>query len=237
MKIIFYILFSLLILSGCGDTEDDAEVASTDYGELHYLSSTVEPSLPPVLDGTYYRDIVFETTTDVSIIDYGDLNPNNVSFVNGVFSWDAQIDDVGEHTIILADNYNNTQSLTINIASSLVNFTGNWVQDTSVYYADGESFKSAGISNSQSSCTEIAITGVGTLSYYWKVSSESGYDYLRFYYDDVEQSGKISGEVDWTLQSWNVIESGEHTYKWCYTKDGSSFDGNDAGWIDQVIFQ
>ncbi|MCP4149017.1 MAG: S8 family serine peptidase, partial [bacterium] len=35
---------------------------------------------------------------------------------------------------------------------------------------------------------ETTITGPGTISFYWKVSSESGYDYLRFYIDGIEQS-------------------------------------------------
>jgi len=38
------------------------------------------------------------------------------------------------------------------------------------------------------------IGGAGTVSFWWKVSSESGYDELEFYPDDVRQHS-ISGEI------------------------------------------
>jgi hypothetical protein len=52
---------------------------------------------------------------------------------------------------------------------------------------------------SQQSTAEIQVAGAGSLSFWWKVSSEGGYDFLRFYLDGVEQPGiaAISGEVDW----------------------------------------
>ena len=41
-----------------------------------------------------------------------------------------------------------------------------------------------------------ASTGPGTLSFWWKVSSELDSDRLRFYLDGTEQ-WRISGETDW----------------------------------------
>ena len=82
---------------------------------------------------------------------------------------------------------------------------------------------------------QTTITGPGTLSYWWKVSSESGYDFLEFYLDGVLQRGRISGEVNWQQVSIN-IPVGSHSVKWCYKKDGATSSGQDAGWVDEVSF-
>ena len=96
--------------------------------------------------------------------------------------------------------------------------------------------KSGTITHSQSSTMELTgnIQSGGNISFYYKVSSESGYDYLRFYIDNIEQ-GEWAGEVAWTLATYPV-SSGTHTFKWEYEKDGNQSDGSDCGWIDMIIF-
>jgi hypothetical protein len=111
----------------------------------------------------------------------------------------------------------------------------NWFNQTLVSYYGGDAAQSGDISDNQQTYLQTNIAGPGTLSFYWKVSSEANYDYLRFYIDDVEQSGRISGSVDWTQKSF-TIPSGNHTIKWAYTKDGSESSGSDCGWIDKVEF-
>ncbi len=71
-----------------------------------------------------------------------------------------------------------------------------------------------------------------TISFYYKVSSESGYDKLHFYIDNQEM-GNWSGNVGWTKASY-AVSAGRHNYKWAYTKDGSVNNGSDCGWIDLV---
>ena len=73
------------------------------------------------------------------------------------------------------------------------------------------------------------MTGPGTLTFQWKVSSELDFDLLSFYLDGVELAAApaISGEVDWTLMSV-AIPAGAHTVTWTYAKDGSTFAGTDA---------
>ena len=111
----------------------------------------------------------------------------------------------------------------------------NWDGQAAISYYGGDAAQSGTITHSQSTWVQTTVSGPGTLSYYWKASSESGYDYLRFYIDGVEQSGKISGEVNWTLKTYS-ISSGSHTLKWAYTKDGSLNKGSDKGWLDYVVF-
>ncbi len=52
--------------------------------------------------------------------------------------------------------------------------------------------------------------GAGTFSFYWKVSSESQFDWLEFYLDDVRQD-RISGSVAWQLKSYNITGAGDRT--------------------------
>jgi hypothetical protein len=72
------------------------------------------------------------------------------------------------------------------------------------------------------------------ISFYRKVSSESGYDHLRFYMDDVKL-GEWSGEKDWELVTAQIPE-GEHLLKWVYIKDFSVSNGDDCAWIDYITF-
>ncbi len=65
------------------------------------------------------------------------------------------------------------------------------------------------------------------------MSSEDGYDYLTFYTNGV-QADAISGDVDWNQETYSV--SAGEVLRWEYSKDGSVSVGQDAGWLDQVIF-
>ncbi len=80
----------------------------------------------------------------------------------------------------------------------------------------------------------MTVTGPVTLSFYWKVSSEASYDYLRVYLDSVKQY-EISGEVNWQQKSIN-IPSGSHNGqvgvfegRWWWQRFRISRD-----WVDQV---
>jgi hypothetical protein len=110
-----------------------------------------------------------------------------------------------------------------------------WFAQSGVWYSGGSAARSGAIADDQSTWIQTTVTGPGTLSFRWKVSSEATYDFLTFYVDDVAQAGEISGEVDWALQEWS-IPAGVHMLKWQYAKDYSTATGTDAGWLDQVVF-
>jgi endoglucanase len=74
----------------------------------------------------------------------------------------------------------------------------------------------------------------GTISFYRKVSSESNYDHLEFYIDGVEKD-RWSGEEDWAEVSFHV-NGGRRTFEWTYSKDGSSSEGDDTAWLDDIVF-
>jgi hypothetical protein len=111
-----------------------------------------------------------------------------------------------------------------------------WSAQTTTYYYDGDAAWSGDISHSQESWMQITVNGPGTVSFYWKVSSETNYDFLEFYIDGIFRD-RISGSVDWTQKTYLVVSSGSHTLKWRYYKDGSVDSGSDCGWVDKVEWE
>jgi len=111
-----------------------------------------------------------------------------------------------------------------------------WTIDNSVAYDGDKSAKSGDISDSENSITQITVenTMQGEISFFYKVSSEAGYDYLEFYIDNLKKE-QWAGEIDWTEASYNVTE-GTHTYKWVYLKDNSTSSGSDCAWVDFINF-
>lgn len=97
------------------------------------------------------------------------------------------------------------------------------------------STKAGAITHNQSSTLEVMLDcAAGDVTFYRKVSSESGYDYLRFYIDAVEK-GNWSGTQNWAQVSFPVT-AGTRTFKWTYSKDGSISSGSDTAWIDDIEF-
>ena len=78
------------------------------------------------------------------------------------------------------------------------------------------------------------VTGDGNLTFYRKVSSENGYDYLRFYIDG-NMMDQWSGNHSWEQFSYPV-SAGSHTFKWQYDKDNIVSSGEDCAWIDYIVF-
>jgi alpha-tubulin suppressor-like RCC1 family protein len=112
---------------------------------------------------------------------------------------------------------------------------GTWTGQTVDSYDGTDAVRSGVIGNGQESYIQTTVTGAGTISFWWKVSSEVNYDYLRFYIDGVEQA-KISGQTDWAQRSFTISGTGTHTLKWTYQKDVTISAGQDAGWLDQVTW-
>ena len=94
--------------------------------------------------------------------------------------------------------------------------------------------QSGWLTNSQVATLTAELIGPGNLSFWWKVSSETNYDYLQFYTNGVRRA-YISGEVDWQQQTFALLP-GKQTVTWLYSKDISLSRGQDAGWVDQVTY-
>ncbi len=111
-----------------------------------------------------------------------------------------------------------------------------WTVDNTSYHGGSYSAKSGTITHNQSSTLETTriLSSPGNLSFWYKVSSEASYDYLKFYIDGAVQN-QWAGTVDWT-QATYALAAGTRTLKWEYMKDGSVSSGSDCAWIDDIIF-
>lgn len=108
-----------------------------------------------------------------------------------------------------------------------------WAANEAEKYAGARSAKAGGITHNQTTSFEITIyCPAGDITFWRKVSSEGGWDFLRFYIDGNEVD-TWSGEEDWDQESF-AIQAGLHTFRWTYTKDGSVSNGQDTAWVDDI---
>ena len=118
-----------------------------------------------------------------------------------------------------------------------------WIIDGNNQFDGTYSARSGSIDNNMTSDLILTVDVIedGQITFYKKVSCEdvgyySGnyYDYLAFYIDGVEQN-KWAGEVSWSNTSFPVT-AGEHTFLWRFVKDQGVTSGQDAVWIDGIVF-
>jgi hypothetical protein len=98
--------------------------------------------------------------------------------------------------------------------------------------------QSGAITHNQSSSLIIKTyyNSPDSIKFWYKVSSESGYDYLYFKLNDVIVSNfKKSGDIPWS-RTVVAIPAGYNKMEWVYTKDGSVSSGSDMAMIDMIDF-
>lgn len=109
-----------------------------------------------------------------------------------------------------------------------------WFGQVGVSMDGDDAAQTEEITHNQQSAVQFQAEGPATISFWWKVSSETNYDALQFQMDSVVKT-QIWGEVNWKQQSFN-IPAGKHMLAWVYSKDLSVSRGQDAGWLDQVVY-
>ncbi len=107
----------------------------------------------------------------------------------------------------------------------------NWAISSTSAHSPTRSAKAGTITHNQStwvkrtlSCTQV--------SFWYRVSSESGYDFFNFYIDN-QQLAHASGTVAWANFT-TTVAAGSHELKWEYLKDSSVSNGSDTAWIDDL---
>lgn len=110
-----------------------------------------------------------------------------------------------------------------------------WFVQSDEVKAGESALRSGDISDSESTWIETTVSGSGTLSFWWKVSSEYvDYDFLCVSVDG-DQKDKIGGQGgDWSLKRVPVLGAGEHVVRWSYEKNEVMTSGQDCGWLDSV---
>ncbi|MDY0381894.1 MAG: S8 family serine peptidase [Candidatus Cloacimonadaceae bacterium] len=171
------------------------------------------------------------------------------------WTWDTSAYSAGSYTItaLATDNSSNTANNTIQISlitpadegfesgdlSALPWITGSasaWTVQNNQHYCGSYAAQAGDIGDYGTSSLSINldVSTAGDLSFSYKVSSENGYDFLSFYIDDSLQA-QWSGDIDWTIHNI-AVASGEHTFRWTYSKDSSVDYGEDSAWLDHIVF-
>ncbi len=202
-----------------GDPIENAEVTilNTPLSPV-YTNSSGDYTISGVMEGSNtirVRKSGYATVTD-------DIYVSESNIIFDFILYDADIEDFESG----------------DFSSFAWNFEGDaaWEVVSSDVYEASYSAKSGGVTDDQESVlsVDIMVDEAGELSFYKKVSSESGYDYLEFYIDGTKEDS-WSGEIDWSPESYTLSE-GSHTLRWNYTKDGSVSNGSDCAWIDYITF-
>ena len=112
-----------------------------------------------------------------------------------------------------------------------------WVIDNQHAYEGTYCMKSGNQQVLESTSTmqvTVNIPADGIMSFFGKISCESGWDYGYFYIDGV-QKGSYTGEQNWAEKKFDIT-AGDHTFKWEYTEDYIISQGDDCFYVDYITF-
>ncbi|MBZ0242795.1 MAG: T9SS type A sorting domain-containing protein, partial [Bacteroidales bacterium] len=113
---------------------------------------------------------------------------------------------------------------------------GNWAIVEDVVYEGDYAVRSGAIGHDLFSSLNLGynVAYEDSLSFYYKISSEANYDFLRFKVND-ESLLNASGEKDWTRAGF-LMSEGYKNFSWVYEKDYSVSNGSDCAWLDYIVF-
>jgi len=203
------------------------------------------------------KETLSTTNPDVNIINpiynFGTINSANsgISTFSVDIASSAAMGSIANFTCTVSSGaYSNTKTFSLIIGQvdedwETGNFNKfNWVQGGNKVwtisnvqpYEGVYCAKSGNIGNNQNSTLSITVNVSidDSISFFRKVSSETDYDFLKFYIDNVKQNS-WSGSLDWAKVSYPV-QAGTHTFKWEYVKDIYYSGGSDCAWIDYILF-
>ncbi len=114
-------------------------------------------------------------------------------------------------------------------------FTGNanWTATTSSSNSGSWSSRAGAITHNQTSTMIRTVEGPAEIEFAYRVSSETNYDFFRFFIDGNEVVTR-SGTVNWTTYQ-TTIGAGTHELRWTYDKDLSVNSGSDTAWVDDIV--
>ena len=200
-------------------------LATIDDGQGHAAATAAMPDQPEGNSGFYSLYLPAGGTVDLNIFRPGYVSDEQSPTVLdlGVVRQDFPLatEDPGE----ALDNTELTWT-----------FSGDfeWLTQSDITSDGTDAIRNGDITDDQTVEVSTTVTGPGRIVFQWKVSSEEDWDYLRFYVDN-ELVNQISGEVDW-YEEYVELSPGSHDLRWAYEKDGSVSEGEDSGWLDQIVF-
>lgn len=192
-----------------------------------------------------------QVSTTSQALNLGVLPPGETK--TAIFSFTVDPDavvgsDFSLFVSTIAGAYNTATALSVQVGSRVEDFeTGdftkfNWKMNGNSPWIICKDEKMEGsfaarsglLGNSEKS--EIYFDGMvlfpDTISFYRKVASENGYDFLKFLIDG-QITGQWSGNMGWAEVKF-PIPAGSHRLSWMYEKDEATTTGIDAAWIDNI---
>ena len=105
---------------------------------------------------------------------------------------------------------------------------------------DGRNAAKSGNAGANSTSSSMYLTlnmkANETVTFEWKVSSESNYDFLYFFVNGTQNGSGISGTTNWATKTFTATTAGVYTFEWRFTKDYSVASGSDCGYVDNVTY-
>ena len=107
-----------------------------------------------------------------------------------------------------------------------------WHSQTETTHDGADALRSGAIPDDGSTSLRTSVPGPGTLSFWYRVSSEADRDCLRFSIDG-ETLLNASGDTGWR-RFQTTLGTGTHSLVWTYSKDSAERVGEDCAWLDEV---
>jgi hypothetical protein len=112
--------------------------------------------------------------------------------------------------------------------------TNIWYGQTNISHDGVASGQTWIVQKNETDTLQTTVTGPGTLTFWWKVSSKTNTDLFTFDYNGAVQS-TISGEADWR-QQLIYLPAGSLTLSWKYTNASGGAVGQNRAWVDEMSF-
>lgn len=109
-----------------------------------------------------------------------------------------------------------------------------WIETTNTH-AGVMALQSGAIGDNQQSWLRTTVSGPGTLTFWYALSTEAYHDnfFIPFFGDFAYTSG--GAYYFWYQETLNIPD-GTYTLEWRYQKDASGSGGSDAVWMDEVVW-
>lgn len=209
--------------------------------QITYVSTAMiangQPQTPQIVVRDMERGVVLTTA------DYTLGYENNVEPGMGIARITGKGNYGGEKTIEFPIVAAVSPSEGLNMDGGMFEIVGetDWVADNIETHDGYASMRSGAIGDGEKSALTAVVHGAGTVSFWWKVSSQRfdsvlELDRLEFYIDGERQQW-INGDTPWAKLSYKVNGAGPHELKWVYVKDDSISERQDCGWVDEVSWE
>ncbi len=197
----------------------------------NYLTVNNAVNSTTLLAPSQQESLVFNVTTNANT-PFGTLVQFNFDMTDGVYSYS----NIFSETIGIIDEDYETGDFTQYSWDNDPSYP--WVISTNNPY-EGLNCSRSALNQPDQTDSELSIDvnvlANGEISFFKKMSSEDGYDFLKFRING-QKVGEWSGiDSDWTFVSFPV-NAGQNSFMWEYDKDWSASAGDDCAYVDYIVF-